>query len=947
MTHSPRPVTYDTSETMVPPAHSICDGMVPIVAGTAPSTPEPRHIDSAYTTPVSNDEGSKLALEAPTEPPVTQTGEDSNVDHDVRGPDLSEEPRLVQEGNLLVVENPRFHHHQVPPAISGPSGVELLMTEGTAEMPGPGPAGPGPIACSVVDEPPRQGVSVVREIRQDIEPPNEPLPSVHLSVPAGEPLTPKKSTKNTSSPSPQKSGFLDSLKKVFNGSGHRESSSTPREKTRDKEREKKRERAREREERLREQEERREEHQRERQAKAKEKKNQKLAREHDREMRLLAPSSSSDDEPVVDDNSLRRYRKKQEEGEEEEAPTSKFAGIGKGKKKEKKKLKAEKEGMSFSASESRKDRDSDEPSWTADGFLMRKNTELEKNLKGGILQAKRSGEHHAHEPLSSRRSSVAATMATEDRRRVGGDVSVQRSAFIVERGAKYTQTPSVCISPFLLQSSPAAGIPSSSVPRAPLPRLNDTRFREELNSQNGTMSPKRPAPLMDSGKRNGGYASDTPLAAAPGVAFPAVGVTAGRPTVARKSSKKRTVVPSTVGGEGGKPISVLSKATAPAGMSTGLGDRRGSVGASVLTPRTGMMGGTHRRAVSVDYGQPGRGSGPVVSRGPERGGGSLMSIVDDVTRSNRRAWDVGVVERGRGARFEDDAQARCRLLPESVSSGVVGRDGLAPDIDARRMGLGGQVLPHGGGGSGTAVWAPAKVDRQLLMVSSPGKAPSSAAHAEGARPLKSALRMNQSPLPSPGGAMGLSRLPPPVGRVRSDEDRDSASTSSSSSSSYETGHEDFDDDVDEVVPRRRKSHARMRVQTPTQKSSGFRRKEQVEEGGGVVRRPGYGSPPLVASGVVVANSPGARARSSGGGSGAPLVKRKSVRVSLNPTFSPGPVVVEDDVGRGHGHEVEVKKSTATWDDDSDDGDDNAAYQQAKLSLLKATRKEKQVFGVGR
>jgi len=315
-----------------------------------------------------------------------------------------------------------------------------------------------------------------------------------------------------------------------------------------------------------------------------------------------------------------------------------------------------------------------------------------------------------------------------------------------------------------------------------------------------------------------------------------------------------------------------------------------------------------------------------------------MSIVDDVTRSNRRAWDVGVVERGRGARFEDDAQARCRLLPEPASSGVVGRDGLAPDIDARRMGLGGQVLPHGGGGGGTAVWAPAKIDRQLLMVSSPGKAPSSAAHAEGARPLKSALRMNQSPLPSPGGTVGLSRLPPPVGRVRSDEDRDSASTSLSSSS-YETGHEDFDDDVDEVVPRRRKSHARMRVQSPMQKSSGFRRKEQVEEGGGdVVRRPGYDSPPLVASGEQV---------SSGDGGGAPLVKRKSVRVSLNPTFSPVPVVVEDDVGRGDGYGVEVKKSTATWDDDSDDGDDDAAYQQAKLSLLKATRKEKQVFCAGR
>lgn len=791
MTHSPRPVTYDTSEIKVPPAHSIRDGMVPIVAGAVLGTPEPQDIDSGYITPVSNNKGSNLALEAPTEHPVTQTGKDSKVENDVRGSDLSGELRPVQEGKLLVIENTRFH--QVPPPVPGPSGVELLMTEGATEVPGPTSA---PITPSVADEPPRQGVSIVREVRQEFEPPNEPPPSVLLSVPAGEPRTPKKSTKNTSSPSPQKSGFLDSLKKVFHGgSGHRESSPTPQEKTREKEREKKREKAREREvrreERLREQEERREEHEREKQEKAKEKKNQKLAREHDREMRLLAPSSSSeDDEPIVDDD---RYRKKKKEGEGE-ARTSKFV-VGK-----KKQKKTEKEGMSLSASESRKDRDSDEPSWTADGFLMRKNTELEKNLKGGILEAKR-GEQRAHEP-GSRRSSSVVGMAMEDRR-VGGDVSVQRSAFIVERGAKCTQ--SLRVSPFLQSSS--VGIPSSSVPQAPPPppRLHDTRFREELNSQNGTTSPKRRV-LVDSGQRN---ASDTPLDAASAVVFPAIGVTAA---VARRSSKKQSVMPSTVGGEGGKPISALNKATAPAGMSTGLGDKRGSVGTSVLTPHARMVGGTHRRAVSVDYGPPGRVSAPAVSRGSERG--SLMSIVDDVTRSNRRAWDIGLVERGR-VDDDDDVQRR-RLLPEPGSSGVGGRDA--------RMGLGG-------------VWAPAKI------VSSPGKAES--------RPLKSALRMNESPLPRAGKMSGLA---PPVGRVRRDEDEDRDCDSASTSSSYETGHEDFDDEP----------------------------------------RPEYGSPPV-------------------GEQVSPLLKRKSVRVSL-------------------------KKSVA-WDDDSSDD----AYEQAKLSLLKATRKEKRAY----
>ena len=483
--------------------------MVPVVAGTVPSTPEPRHIDSGYMTPVSYDGDSNLALEASTGYPVTQT---SKVENDVTSPDLL----VRQEEKLLVIENPRFHH--VPPAVSEPSGAE-----GTVEVLGPAFV---PITASAAA---RQGVSVVREIEQDLGPP----PGVHLSIPAREPQTPKKSTKNTGSPSPQKSGFLDSLKKVFNGGGHRESSTTPQEKTREKKEFREREREVRREE------------------KAKEKKNQKLAKEHDREMRLLAPSSSSEDD---------------------EARTSKFAG--------KKKNKTEKDGIS------RKDSDS----WTADGFLMRKNTELEKNLKGGILGAK----------PGSRRSSVVAT-AMEDRR-WGGDGSVQQSAFIVERGAKYTQSPNV--SPFL-QSSPARTHVSSSVSQA------RTRFREELHSQNGTR----------------GYGSDTPLARA--VIFPDV------PTVGRKSSLKQSAV------GGAKQVSVLNKGTAPAGL--------GFVG---VTRRASMVGGAHRRAVSVDYGEPGRVSAPR---------GDLMSIVDDVTRSNRRAWDA----QGRG------------LLPErDVDSGTALRDGL-------------------------------------------------------------------------------------------------------------------------------------------------------------------------------------------------------------------------------------------------------------------------------
>ncbi|KAJ3557210.1 hypothetical protein NP233_g11802 [Leucocoprinus birnbaumii] len=450
--------------------------------------------------------------------------------------------------------------------------------------------------------------------------------------------------------------------------------------------------------------------------------------------------------------------------------------------------------------------------------------------------------------------------------------------------------------------------------------------------------------------------------------------------------------------------SVLSNATAPAGMSTGLAGRRGSVGASVVTPQVASGA---RRAVSIDYGQPSR-AGPSSSRSPVISGPSppsqgpqesLMSIVNSVTNTNRRAWDTGLAE----SKMDRESGGRSTFLgPVPSGSGNY----VAPEGHARDRVVAGRGSMDGASYTGSekmggVVKAPPRMDRQALMTSlkaSPGSqgrayqtTMQTSSVTQEKRPLKSAMRASRSPSPDAmhGGRVhahgystetGKDRIvpmaavpsasslptdgpPPPVQRVRGigdnvaeygrEEEEDGYE--SPSSSSYETGHEDFD--YEEVArPKRRKSSGLAAAPSASHTSqTGLRKVEYFD------RRPGLGSPPLAVS------SPHPPAQMSSDnppqyGSFTPVStpsRRKSVRVSLNPTFSPTPPAIEDEddednrapyvfreapapstsvpppvkqVPRNYGTQRTSRQTT--WDDDSDD---DVEYKRAKEMLAKAGR----------
>jgi hypothetical protein len=218
--------------------------------------------------------------------------------------------------------------------------------------------------------------------------------------------------------------------------------------------------------------------------------------------------------------------------------------------------------------------------------------------------------------------------------------------------------------------------------------------------------------------------------------------------------------------------------------------------------------------------------------------------------------------------------------------------------------------------------------------------------------------------------------PPPVERIRSignnvaeyvrdgcDDDDDSASTSS-----YETGREEFDDD--EGKQERTLASGGIHAMSTAPKP-GSRQEEDID------RRQGLGSSlvmplPVRSSmppshSVVPKNTPPPDVFTP---SSTPQ-RRKSVRVSLKPTFSPTPPAIEDEedeAGRApfvfraprprDTMDLEVhtpspvrqapknygaQKSTGkdVWDDDSDE---DSEYQRAKSLLLRATRREKEVMG---
>jgi hypothetical protein len=198
----------------------------------------------------------------------------------------------------------------------------------------------------------------------------------------------------------------------------------------EKERERK-ERARERElkreEKMREQEEKREERMRGKDKRTQVKKKQKDEREREHQRRLLVPDSSDEDEVGVDDtDSLRRYRMAGRKG----------GFIGLGKKDDEWTTRADRNLAEIR----RESADMNVGEVKTYGYVVRRNTDLEKNLKGGIM----SGVHAAPVDLRKGRKIQSDTegQPSGERWRTGTKVS-SGSTFVVERGAKVTRSSSV------------------------------------------------------------------------------------------------------------------------------------------------------------------------------------------------------------------------------------------------------------------------------------------------------------------------------------------------------------------------------------------------------------------------------------------------------------------------------------------------------------------------
>lgn len=1086
--------TYEYTEIQVPPAHAISDLTMPTVAPTA-SRPETTRTTSGYLTPVSHEgekSRSRSTLEGQTANGVTRPTEDLDAEDGADGPDLSKEERLVEEGRLVVVDNPRYQQGAI---VSDAPVPQAPIAEGARETKG---VATGMDETSQVERS-EPNVTDVREIREEGELPEQPTsesvaPGVPPPCPTGEPQTPKKRTQRPVSRTPQKSGFLGSLKKVFGG--HRDDSVEREERAREKEEkarekeERKEEKAREREkreERLREREEKKEERQREREERERVKKKQKEKRGQERQMRVLMPDSSDEGETLSDNDSFGRRR----------AGKSNSGFLGLGKKNDKWTTRTDK-----NLSEIRRESaEADQVEGVVDGFIVKRNANLQRNLGGGIVAGHaapldlRKGRARGYSDASLRSAEGSAVGGRKLRK--GERTASAGRSFVFERGGRVGRSSSVPpetvtsgsgLHPEDKTTTFAATTTTGLVfPPPPLPRPiattsfgTETRFREELNSQSGSSAKISPSLKRDAEVvKDKGYTSDVTgfassvrtfsVPTAPGSAPPVSGPI-GAPAIERKPSKgkKRISVNQVDGGEGvnlGRQTSVLGNATAPAGMSTGLGGRRGSVGVSVATQSPAVGTSPHRRAISVDYGPggkpaarspPTRVPAPITSPGRssmtqmvEKPQESLMSIVDNVTRSNRHAWDAGLMEsridRTRSAMRSEVGSTF--LGPVTPGTGVKSGGNVnttavgAGTIGSTRNGVGTGAGPSGmkGGGTqsegralegmGDIVRAPPRVDRQALLSSlketsrSPGRSqPATTAYmtirtqvdgAHDKKPLKSALRVSRSPSPDPvsRGSMiindsgmdrsrahgyvtgtgkdrvvpmemlpSMSSLPveeqrvpaagvPPIGRAervadgdgnvnrRSDED------DSSSTSSYETGHEspesDNEDEEEGAVPPAVTS-------TPLAAPRRDDRRPDLGTPQSAVPPPVRTDPNAVDVGisprVVTPNSTPQR--------------RKSVRVSLKPTFSPTPPAIEDEedeagrapfvfkddiqvvtsasalktellaqapppvaqVPKGYGTQKNVVKDI--WDDNSDD---DMEYQRAKRLLMRATRREQEVL----
>ena len=348
------------------------------------------------------------------------------------------------------------------------------------------------------------------------------------------------------------------------------------------------------------------------------------------------------------------------------------------------------------------------------------------------------------------------------------------------------------------------------------------------------------------------------------------------------------------------------------------------------TPSSGVG-----RKGSVGHGRSGSGTYPSAPSHPHVDAGSsqlsLMAIVEGVTRDNRNAWDRAVAG-----------------LPPESAGGTSKAGGL---LSVRAPPSVTKYNVHGDGGHGIAfesVFAPGSVlagplpsasapsvpqrrsslpppPRVPMPASPPGTAPKV--------PLRSALR-NHSPSPipppkPPPKPIVIPLAPPrvivesasvvltPNGRDRKDkDDGDNEGSDSGSVASFRTVRESLED---EVMP------------TPTPAAM------LIPASSSSLAVPGQDESDVSAS-----------SNSAGGGG---TRRRKSVRVSLQPTFSPTPPALDEDEDetwkrsgrpdpRGDVNGDDDKGNGRERDFWADSSDEDEEYSKARKMLTRASKKKR-------
>ena len=320
--------------------------------------------------------------------------------------------------------------------------------------------------------------------------------------------------------------------------------------------------------------------------------------------------------------------------------------------------------------------------------------------------------------------------------------------------------------------------------------------------------------------------------------------------------------------------------------------------------------------------------------GPE--GPSLMSIVENVAQANREGWSHRPLPQdGVGGQYPQIGLGIPRVgtstgtgmevpkAPPRVLRGEL--DAVYPRVASSAttnatVVMTGMALPKAPG----SVIRPAPYSNSTpngtVTARNPATRPFQAGQLGPPKPLKSALRGSRTPSPNPGGPVPPPSLPPRengkgderVGQSvvveAREKDADEASVSS-----YETGHENPDDE-----------------------------EEETDEDSPPAPPP-HDEPP----------APSDISASTASTLTAVPTRRKSVRVSLQPTFSPTPPALDDDethmpwgggeawgkkrsVAAARGSEGEDEGEKHIWEDSSEEDEE---YRRARRMLARVGKKK--------